>query len=64
MNNKDKKIFKTEYLPAVVFILFLAVMGVMYVLLPKQNYSPLEKRYLSEQSDVSAWRMRDAAGWR
>ncbi len=47
MNNKDKKIFKTEYLPGFVFILFLAAMGIMYVLLPKQEYSPLEKRYLS-----------------
>ena len=53
MDNKNKIRFKTEYLPGVVFILFLAVMGVMYILLPKQNYSPLEKRYLSEFPEFS-----------
>ena len=53
MINKNKKIFKTKYLPGLVFILFSAAMCIMYVLLPKSEYSPLEKRYLSKFPDFS-----------
>lgn len=47
-----KKVYKC--LPAIVFILFIAVMLILFLALPKKEYSSSEKRYLEKAPAFSA----------
>ena len=47
-----KKLYK--YLPAVVFGGFIAAMLILFLVLPKKDFSPSEKRYLEKAPAVSA----------
>lgn len=47
-----KKVF--AFIPAVVFLGFIFVMGFLFVFLPKRNYSENEKRYLEDFPKVTA----------
>lgn len=42
-----------HFIPAVIFLVFIFSMGLLFVFLPKREYSPNEKRYLAEFPDTS-----------
>ena len=44
---------KSDFLTVVLFCGFLAMMLLMYLLLPKKAYSEAEKRYLAETPDLN-----------
>lgn len=46
-----KKVYKC--LPAIVFVIFIAVMLVLFIVLPKKEYSSSEKRYLEKAPSFS-----------
>ncbi len=47
-----KKVYKC--LPAIIFVLFIGVMLVLFLALPKKDYSSSEKRYLEKAPELSA----------
>lgn len=42
-----------HFIPAVIFLVFIFSMGLLFIFLPKREYSPNEKRYLAEFPDTS-----------
>lgn len=42
-----------RYLPMIVFLVFIGVMFILFFVLPKTEYSPLEKRYLAKSPALS-----------
>lgn len=42
-----------HFIPAVIFLVFIFSMGLLFVFLPKREYSPNEKRYLAKFPDTS-----------
>lgn len=48
-----KNIIKGRYLPAFVFLIFIFGMAVLFLFLPKSEYSSSEKRYLQQFPEVS-----------
>ena len=47
-----KKLYKT--LPAIVFCGFIAVMLALFLVLPKKDFSPSEKRFLQQAPELTA----------
>lgn len=43
-----------DFLPAAVFVVFIAVMLILFIVLPKKDYSSSEKRYLADFPDISS----------
>lgn len=43
----------TSFIPAVVFLVFIYVMTILFFVLPKKDFSELEKKYLSEMPQFS-----------
>ncbi len=41
-------------MPAIVFIIFIFSMGISFLILPKKEYSPSEKRYLAQNPELTA----------
>lgn len=52
-NETQKKVSKTFYVPGIVFIIFIFAIAIMFLVLPKQDYSSSEKRYLQSFPEVS-----------
>lgn len=44
---------RTSFIPAIIFIVFIYVMTILFFVLPKKEFSPLEKKYLSEPVEFS-----------
>lgn len=53
MEIKNKNIKISSFVPAAAFLLFIFGMGLWFLLTPKREYSPSEKRYLQKFPEVS-----------
>lgn len=55
----DKAPKATQYLPAFLFVGFIFAMAIWFLVAPKLNYSPSEKRYLQKFPDASIDKVKD-----
>ncbi len=53
MQYTDNRSKKGKYIPAIVFLVFIYGLAVLFIFLPKLDYSSSEKRYLEKFPDVS-----------